>query len=112
MRGFGLFLVTVSLLSVSAMAARADEIPTYALQIKNHQFAPAKIQIPANKKVKLVIANHDATPEEFESYGLNLEKIIAGGSEGIVFVGPLDPGAYPFFGDFNQATAQGTVVAE
>ena len=30
----------------------------------------------------------------------------------MVRFGPLEPGTYPFFGEFNQATAQGKVVAE
>ena len=29
--------------------------------------------------------------------------------KGIVFIGPLQPGVYPFFGEFNPATAQGQV---
>jgi hypothetical protein len=29
-----------------------------------------------------------------------------------VRIGPLAPGRYPFFGEFNQATAKGVVIAE
>ena len=51
------------------------------------------------------------TPEEFESYQLNREKVIPGKSTGAVYLGPLSPGTYPFFGDFHQKTAQGRIIA-
>ena len=66
----------------------------------------------AGEKVKLLIVNEDSTPEEFESHKLQREKIIRGNSKGTVFVGPLKPGTYPFFGEFNEDTAQGQVVAK
>ena len=93
----------------SAMAA---DLPVYELKIKDHRFDPSRLEIPAGAKVKLVIKNLDATPEEFESYQLNREKIVPGNSEIIVYVGPLDPGEYGFFGDFNQDTAQGTLTVK
>jgi len=92
-----------------ALAFANDEI---TLVIKDHQFSPAEVRIPAGKKVKLIIDNQDATPEEFESHELNREKIIPAKSKGSVFIGPLKAGKYPFFGEFNQATARGVVIAE
>ena len=38
--------------------------------------------------------------------------MIGGGKEGVVRLRALDPGRYPFMGEFNAATAQGAVVAE
>jgi len=94
------------------VSARADDTPTFEIVIKDHKFAPATLEVPAGKKIKLIVKNQDPTPEEFESYELNREKVISGNSEAIVFVGPLDPGTYPFFGEFNQATAQGKLIAK
>ena len=54
--------------------------------------------MPAGRKTKQTIVNKDATPDEFESYELNREKVVVGNSRIIVFVGPLKPGRYPFFG--------------
>jgi len=96
------------LLPIAAFGSDAD----FTLVIKNHRFQPAELTVPAGKKIKLVVENQDATPEEFESYPLNREKIIAGNSSTSVYIGPLNPGRYPFFGDFNQATAQGVIVAK
>jgi plastocyanin len=85
---------------------------SYTLSIKNHRFEPAEITIPANTRVKLIVKNLDPTAEEFESYELNREKIVGGGKEIIVYIGPVKPGRYPFFGEFHQDTAQGVVIAK
>ena len=69
--------------------------------------SPAEIVVPAGKKVKLVIENRDATPEEFESNALKREKVIAGKSTATIFIGPLKPGSYPFVGEYNEKTAKG-----
>lgn len=84
----------------------------FTLKIKDHYFIPETLEIPAGEKVKIIILNEDSTPEEFESYELNREKIIGGNSKGIVFVGPLEVGNYPFFGEFNMDTAKGQIIAK
>lgn len=83
-----------------------------ALTIKNHLFSPAEIKVPANQRIKLNVHNQDSTPEEFESHSLNREKLIPGGAKAVIYIGPLKPGRYDFFGEFNQSTAKGVVVAE
>ena len=83
--------------------------PTEELVIENHVFSPAKLIIPAGQKIRLLVVNKDASPEEFESYELNREKVIAGHSKAVVFIGPLEPCTYPFFGEFNPKTAQGVI---
>lgn len=88
------------------------EIPVIEVEIKDHLFDPPEIMVPANTKVKLLIFNRDPTPEEFESYELNREKVINGNSKTVIFIGPLAPGEYPFFGEFYPKTAQGVVLVE
>ena len=68
--------------------------------------------MPANERVAITVINEDATPEEFDSSALKVEKVVAGKSKGIVRIGPLKPGRYPFIGEYNEATAKGTVIAE
>jgi len=95
-----------------AFAATAGaEVPSFTLEIRDHLFYPAELVIPANTKVRLIVINRDKTPEEFESYELNREKVIMGGAQAVIFIGPLAPGDYPFFGEFNPKTAQGVVRA-
>jgi hypothetical protein len=107
---FILFLTAIPLLCMDTAPARAAD--EYTLTIKDHKFVPETLEIPAGQKVKISIVNEDPTPEEFESYELNREKIIQGNSKSIVFVGPLDPGTYPFFGEFHMDTAKGQIVAQ
>lgn len=105
-----LILISVAaFLAMGAAPARADD---YVLTIKDHRFTPTEIKIPANKRVQITVVNDDATPEEFESKEMKVEKVIPGKSKGVVRVGPLKPGRYPFFGEFHEATAKGTLVAE
>lgn len=93
-----------------ATPAFADT-PEFRIVIRNHQFEPAELTIPANQKVKLLVENQDPTPEEFESYDFNREKIVPGRGKIVVFVGPLKPGKYEFFGEFNPKTARGWLIA-
>lgn len=80
--------------------------------IKNHRFEPAELKVPAGQRVKLVVHNQDSTPEEFESHSLNREKVIPAGAKATIFIGPLKTGRYEFYGEYNQATAKGVVIAE
>lgn len=86
-------------------------VPEMVLEIRQHLFVPDTLTVPANTKIKLRVINADSTPEEFESYSLNREKVIMGKQETVIFIGPLAPGTYEFFGEFNPRTAQGRVIA-
>ena len=90
----------------------AADRPQFELEIRDHLFFPSELRVPANVKVKLIVYNRDLTPEEFESYELNREKVIMGGQKAVIFIGPLRPGVYPFFGEFNPKTAQGKIIAQ
>lgn len=104
--------IAVALMALAACRAAFAEVDEVALAIRNNRFEPAELRVPAGRKLRLVVRNLDAAPEEFESYELNREKVIAAGAGATIYVGPLAPGRYPFFGDFHPATARGTLVAE
>jgi plastocyanin len=91
-------------------ALAADD--TFTLTIKDHRFDPSELQVPAGKKLKLVVKNLDPTPEEFESHDLKREKVIAGKGEATMAIGPLKPGTYKFVGEYHEGTAQGQIVAK
>lgn len=103
-------LVVTALAALPMLGHAADSTAT--LLIQDHRFQPGELIVPAGQKIKLTVENRDAAPEEFESYVLNREKVIAGQSSAIVWIGPLQPGRYAFFGDFNPKTAQGVIVAK
>ena len=102
--------VVVAALLAGGAPARADDLPT--LVFHNHRFEPNRIQVPVGQKFQLHVKNTDATADEFESVDLNREKLVTPGQTITVFLGPLSPGEYKFFGDFHQDTAQGVLVAK
>ena len=91
---------------------RADEGVVVAVSIKDHRFTPSEIHVPAGRPVRLDITNEDPTAEEFESRSLKVEKVIGGGKSGSVRIRPLEPGRYPFVGEYHEATAKGVVIAD
>lgn len=105
----GLILAFGLLLGATPVVAQETEVK---IAIRDHKFDPAEVNVPAEQKIKLVIENQDATAEEFESYELNREKVVPPKGKVTIFVGPLKPGRYPFFGDFHKDSAKGVLIAK
>jgi plastocyanin len=99
-----MYRAVVSVLFLICAAPAFAEEPTVTITLRDHQFVPAEVPVPAGVRVKLIIRNEQATNAEFESTSLHREKIISPGGEIAVFVGPLDPGRYEFFDDFHPTT--------
>src|SRR5215218_7815404 len=97
------------LVSLSFASAQAED---FVLTIKDHTFTPAELTVPAGQKVKVLVKNLDATPEEFESHDLKREKVVKGNSEIAVNVGPLKAGTYKYVGEFNEDKAKGVIIAK
>jgi len=95
-----------------AAPVHADDTASPLLTIKNRAFVPAEITIPAGQKVKITVKNEDGEAAEFESLELNREKVVPANDQITLFIGPLDPGAYPFFNDFDPNKAKGKIVAK
>jgi hypothetical protein len=81
------------------------------LTVQNGRFEPSTLAVKAGVKIKLVISNKGTKPAEFESPELNREKVVPPGASVPVYIGPLAPGAYPFFDDFYQKN-RGQIVAK
>jgi hypothetical protein len=109
MRHLFVLLGVAALLSLAPVALHAQD---YTVTIKDHKFTPSELKVPANKRFEITVINDDATPEEFESKPMKVEKVIPGKSKAIVRIGPLKPGRYPFVGEFHESTAKGAVIAE
>src|SRR3546814_709254 len=99
-------------IAVMAAPALAKEPATFEISIRNHQFEPAELRVPADTPLILKVHNLDPTVEEFESHALKVEKIIAGGADGTVRMRPLEPGRYDFIGEFHADSAHGILIAE
>ena len=96
----------------AALAASAANEVAMTVVIKDHKFTPAELKVPAGKTIVLTIDNRDATPAEFDSGDLKIEKVIPGGTTAKVRFGPLKAGSYAFVGEFNDKTARGVVKVE
>jgi RPA family protein len=104
------FVVAVFFVVAFAAPVLADD-PVVTITLKDHQFVPSEVPVPAGVKVKLLVKNEQQVNAEFESNSLHREKIVNPGGEITVFVGPLDPGSYEFFDDFHNAT-RGHLIAK
>lgn len=80
--------------------------------IKNHRFDPSQIKVPAGQTFELEVYNSDNTAEEFESYDLNKEQIVGPKKTIKIKISGLEKGSYEFFGEFNESTATGEIIAE
>src|SRR5262245_62128413 len=101
----------LTVLTLAAPAVRAADHEV-SIVIREHRFEPSEIEVPANTPIRFKVRNMDKTPEEFESLGMRVEKIIPAGRELTVTVNPLRPGRYKFFGEFNPDTAVGYVTVK
>nr|WP_281279971.1 cupredoxin domain-containing protein [Colwellia ponticola] len=98
--------ILLFMVSASVLAQR----PVFKLVLKNHLFYPAEMIIPANKKIKLIIDNQDDSVEEFDSFSLNREKVLFPQQQAIIYIGPLPPGHYTFFGEYHPNSARGVIT--
>jgi plastocyanin len=104
-------LLLIALLAVFGVASQALA-EEFSLAIKDHRFEPAELQVPAGQAFTLNVSNQDASPEEFESDDLDIEKVIAGGQSAVIKVEPLDAGRYEFYGEYHEDSAKGAIIAK
>jgi plastocyanin len=104
-----LLVACVASALLAPAVAQADNV---TLTIKNHTFTPSELKVSAGKRHTNTVVNEDATPEEFESHALKVEKVVPGKSKGVVRIGPLKAGKYPFVGEYHESTAKGVITAE
>ena len=91
-----------------SVAARQE----FVLVIKDHLFSPSHLRVPEGEKIKIRLVNQDPTPEEFESFALNREKVVLGNAEAVLYLGPLKAGEYDYFGDYHPDSAKGLIIVQ
>ena len=107
-----LLLLPLLLLPLGLGGAMAQgQYTTVEIVVKDKKFVPSEVKAPANARIVIQVKNQDAVAMEFESKSLKLEKVVAPNSDGLVRVGPLKPGKYEFFDDFNMSN-RGTLIVE
>lgn len=104
-----------ALLAVAATAtatvARADDAVTVKLEMADGKLTPARIEVPAGKRIRIEVRNAGKGAAEFESVELRKEKVLAPGADSVVVIAPQTPGEYKFFDDFHQS-ARGVIVVK
>lgn len=92
----------------TAYAARAAE--PLQIVLKDQQFTPADLRVPAGERVRIELHNQGSAPAEWESSELKFEKVVVPGGKITVSVGPLKPGTYKYFNEYHPE-ATGTITA-
>ena len=96
------FAVSVLLLSLMANPSANAQEAVLSVSVKNHQFQPQQLTARANVSISIRVKNLDSGRMEFESANPSIEKVIGGNSEAVIKLGPLKPGRYEFYDDFDQ----------
>lgn len=95
-----------------ALMAGAEELPTFQITMNDGHFRPERVEVPAGKRVKLVLKNEGRTPAEFENLGMRVEKVLAPGVTSFVVLYNLRPGEYRFVDEFHPQGGSVTLIAK
>lgn len=88
------------------------EDTVFNLRFENRRFSPQTFTVPANQPFRIKLLNASKEVIEFESFGLNREKVVGPGETTIIFIPALKPGRYDFYDDFHQDVPEGTILAK
>ncbi len=107
-------LLTVALVFpafIGSAMADDEEIIERTITARDGRLFPEVVEVPAGKKIRLILVNEGPGPEEFESDVLGFEKVMNEGVTRKVIIQALKPGEYAFFGEFHMDTAKGKIIA-
>jgi hypothetical protein len=96
---------------IQASSAIAQDATEVQVTYSNGQFQPNELRAPADRPVVVRVKNLDAAAMEFESETLQVEKVVAGKTDGVIKVRALKPGRYEFHDDFNDK-ARGALTVQ
>jgi hypothetical protein len=92
--------------------ARAEDIATYEITLKNHKFTPAEIHVPTGKPFIVLVTNANDGADEFEMLLPAVERPLQPGQQGKVRIRPLGLGRFPFFGESDPDEERGAFISE
>jgi len=112
MRRTPLIVVLTALLMLAAAPGWAADEPVFQIEMKDGVITPARIEVPAKTRFKIIIKNTGKMPAEFESAELRKEVIVPPGGEAPLIVRTLDAGEYKFFDDFQPDAPPALLIAK
>ena len=89
----------------------ADE-PVFQIEMNDGVITPARIEVPAKTRFKIIVKNTGKMPAEFESSELRKEVVVPAGGEAPLIIRTLDAGEYKFFDDFQPGAPPALLVAK
>lgn len=104
-------LVLLATLALAAVAT-AQDLPVFQIVMKDGHFSPERLEVPAGKRLKLVLKNEGRGPAEFENLSMHIEKVLAPGVTSFVVLHGLKPGEYRFVDEFRPGGGSVTLVAK
>lgn len=109
---FPVRLMSLAFLALfSGAAALAEQDPVFTIKFADGKIDPPVVEVPANRRFKLILQNEGTTPVEFESNELRREKVLGAGTSSFIVIKRLDPGEYQFFDDFHLDTPPAKLIA-
>jgi hypothetical protein len=105
-------IILIAALGALAGGAHASELLTFPVVIRDGRIEPARLEVPAGRKIKLTIRNEGPGPCEFENLDLRVEKVLAPGASSFVVIHSLRPGSYKFFDEFHPDTSEMILIAK
>lgn len=108
MNRFALFPLLMALFSHNLAA---ETLPSYQIVARDGLLQPARLEVPAGKRIKLQISNQGKAPIEFENLQMHVEKVLGPGGQSFVVLNPLKPGSYRFIDEFHPQTGKLDLVA-
>ena len=106
----GALLAGVALAVLAALPARADDVPTFKVELNDGVISTQRIEVPAKQRFRVEVTNKGKTAAEFESLPLGLELVVAPGLTRSRVLPGKSPGRYPFYDEFHMKTTQGEFV--
>lgn len=95
-----------------ASTATAQSLDTFTVVVRDGVFIPARIEVPAGRRIKLVLINEGPGPLELENDEMRIEKVLNAGARSFIVLPKLKPGEYDFVDEFNPITGELKVIAK
>ncbi len=104
--------VCLSFCALATAHAYAQQPLVFEITSNDGKLTPSRIEVPAERKIKLILINAGKGALEFEHPDLHIEKVLAPGARSFVVIHKLRAGRYRFIDEYHPQTAYCDIVAK